>query len=343
VVVGVVDVDGIGSQNTNDLQPDLLGLMNLTETSVRLRLEIRSTRMVVAGRLPQVEIGKLLADRWGLTVEGVEPLHGGMNSATWRVTAGQGMYVAKVDEGDEAFGAGLETALVVEGAGIPAGAPLWSTRATVVEEVDGRQLAVLRHVDGSPLDGGRSEHREAIGSVLGRIHEATRTEAGDLVAWPDWLLSVFGDHLDIEPWIRPAVVAPCDEVRRLVDGVSWARLHGDPAPEAFLAGPAGEIGLIDWGAAMTAPALYDLASAVMYIGGISAGRDLVAAYLDERPGCAAEVDTGLAAFLRLRWAVQAGYFAWRTATANQTGLIDADAENAKGLADARRALTSRPA
>jgi homoserine kinase type II len=70
-----------------------------------------------------------------------------------------------------------------------------------------------------------------------------------------------------------------DGVRELAaeQELSWAGLHGDPAPEAFLQQPSGEVALIDWGSAMAGPALYDLASAVMYLEG--AHEDLVAAYL----------------------------------------------------------------
>jgi hypothetical protein len=50
-----------------------------------------------------------------------------------------------------------------------------------------------------------------------------------------------------------------------------------------------------------------------------------------------EVETGLTAFLRVRWAVQAGHFAWRCSTDVRTGIAD-PAENHKGLADARRAF-----
>ena len=51
-----------------------------------------------------------------------------------------------------------------------------------------------------------------------------------------------------------------------------------------------------------------------------------------------EVDQGLAAMLRFRWAVQASYFAWRIANNDLTGISSPD-ENEKGLEDARRSLT----
>jgi thiamine kinase-like enzyme len=113
-------------------------------------------------------------------------------------------------------------------------------------------------------------------------------------------------------------------------------LHGDPAAEAFLRQPTGEVALIDWGGAMHGPVLYDVASAAMYAG---TPEHVVPAYLGQRPELKDEVDTGLNGFLRLRWAVQAGYFAWRCSTDVRTGIAD-PAENRKGLADARRAFAS---
>jgi homoserine kinase type II len=70
----------------------------------------------------------------------------------------------------------------------------------------------------------------------------------------------------------------------------------------------------------------------MYAGGPS---HVVPAYLARRPDLTDEIERGLDTFLRVRWAVQAGYFAWRIATNVLTG-ISGPAENHKGLADARR-------
>jgi hypothetical protein len=92
--------------------------------------------------------------------------------------------------------------------------------------------------------------------------------------------------------------------------------------------------LIDWGGSMVAPALYDLGSAVMYVG---TEKHIAGAYLAERSAMAAEVSVGLHAFLRFRYAVQAAYFAWRINTNVETGLSTIDG-NLIGLSDARRML-----
>jgi Ser/Thr protein kinase RdoA (MazF antagonist) len=136
-------------------------------------------------------------------------------------------------------------------------------------------------------------------------------------------------------WIRPAVEAALDQVRRL-EPLTWAWLHGDPASDAFLRQNDGEIALIDWGGAMHGPVLYDVASAVMYVG---TSERVVSAYLDVRPELTDEAGGGLDAFLQLRYAVQAAYFAWRCSNDIRTGITD-PAENRKGLADARRLLRS---
>lgn len=60
------------------------------------------------------------------------------------------------------------------------------------------------------------------------------------------------------------------------DGLSPGLLHTDPAPDAFRWNPARAVcGLIDWSVATAGPLLYDLASAVMYVGGPAAARPLV--------------------------------------------------------------------
>ena len=121
--------------------------------------------------------------------------------------------------------------------------------------------------------------------------------------------------------------------------MTWGLLHADPAPEAFRLDPAtGRCGVIDWSYALYGPLLYDLASAVMYVGGPGQRGTLIRAYLGAGTLRPAEVERGLAPMLRFRWAVQANYFAWRIAENNLTG-ISGPEENEKGLEDARRFLT----
>ena len=283
-----------------------------------------------------VAIGALLAERWNLKVERVEVLTGGMNSRAWLVVANDIELVVKsVDQADTAFEFGLGLAARLDAAGITTGAPVPSRSGSLVEPADGRLVALLQYVDGIPLTGAPANHK-IIGTTLGRVHAISQDKPGDLEEWFH-LVTQLDEYLDYEPWIRPAVQDAMDGVLGLaaMQELSWAGLHGDPAPDAFLQQPSGEVALIDWGGAMAGPALYDLASAVMYLEG--AQEDVVAAYLAERPESAGEVSAGLMPFLRFRWAVQASYFAWRCATDVRTGLSDADG-NAKGLADARRSF-----
>jgi homoserine kinase type II len=100
----------------------------------------------------------------------------------------------------------------------------------------------------------------------------------------------------------------------------------------------GVCGLIDWSTAMTGPLLYDLASAVMYVGGPERAEPLVQAYLEQAALPRAEVERGLLVMLRFRGAVQADYFAHRIATDDLTGIASAG-ENEVGLEHARGMLT----
>jgi Ser/Thr protein kinase RdoA (MazF antagonist) len=121
---------------------------------------------------------------------------------------------------------------------------------------------------------------------------------------------------------------------------TWPRglLHADPAPEAFRYDAAtGRCGVIDWSSAHHGPLLYDLASAVMYLGGPSRAAAMTAAYLSADPLTAGAGADDLPVMLRFRWAVQADYFAWRISTGDLTGIAGPE-ENEKGLEDARRAL-----
>jgi homoserine kinase type II len=77
----------------------------------------------------------------------------------------------------------------------------------------------------------------------------------------------------------------------------------------------------------------------MYLGVPDHAQELIQAYLDHGTLEAAEVQHGLAAMLRFRWAVQANYFAWRIAENDLTGISGPEG-NEKGLEDARRSLTT---
>ncbi|MFJ8581324.1 phosphotransferase enzyme family protein [Micromonospora sp. NPDC093277] len=282
-----------------------------------------------------------LADAWGVTDATVEPHHGGMNSATWFVTAGEERWVAKsvVPGSRRSFLGGLTVAGHVEAAGISVGAPIATRQGTIVADVEGLPLALLRRVDGDELSGGTPDEQRLIGRTLGQVHKVLRdvpVGEADQFHWVD----VRAAHLAIRPWVRPAVAAAVAAYEALdPSALSWGLLHTDPAPGAFLLdGRTGVCGLIDWSVAIRGPLLYDLASAVMYVGGPQRANCLIEAYLTSRNLSHAEVEHGLLTMLRFRWAVQADYFARRMATNNLTGLAGNEG-NEQGLEDARQQLS----
>ena len=178
-----------------------------------------------------------------------------------------------------------------------------------------------------------------VGETLGRVHVVLRDARVDGITRLRHL-DLDADYMGVRDWIRPAVADVLREYAQLdPDGLTSGLLHSDPAPEAFrIDRSTGVVGLIDWGAALSGPLLYDLASAVMYVGGPDHAGDLIEAYLTTGALPWAEVDRGVATMLRFRWAIQAMYFAWRTANDDLTG-IDDGAGNEKGLADAKQMLT----
>ena len=283
-----------------------------------------------AGRVGRVDVAELLADRWCQKPTSVAQLPGGMGSTTWLAEGDEWRVVVKaVDASDQGFGPGLGVAARLGDAGFVTGRPVPSRAGRLVEAYDGRLVGVLEFIDGVPLTGADAD---AVGEMLGRVHQATSTAEGDVAEWLQFLRA-FESSLDLEDWIRPAVEGAMEGVRRL-GPLTWAWLHGDPAPEAFMRQADGTVALIDWGAAMHAPVLYDVASAVMYL---NSSNRVVPAYLSRRPELTGEVEAGLDAFLQVRYAVQAGYFAWRCSNDVRTGIAD-PAENRKGLNDARRAF-----
>jgi homoserine kinase type II len=241
-----------------------------------------------------------------------------MNSSTWEVGGGGERYVLKIaDPGNEP---GLHVASCLEERGIRTGAPVR------MAQVEGRLVALLRHVDGRPLV---ASDAEVIGQALGRIHRALSDceppAVIDRWPWP-WL-----DPTAItDAELRRASIAAIERADTLAAVLTHGLLHGDPAPEAFLATSAG-VALIDWGSCCHGPLLFDVASAVMY-----AGHRVIDGYAGAGPLASGEL-ARLDVLLGFRWALQAWYFSMRLAKGDLTG-IDDEADNRKGLDDARAGL-----
>ncbi|WP_327004001.1 phosphotransferase [Dactylosporangium sp. NBC_01737] len=195
-----------------------------------------------------------LAGHWGLAGADVRPHHGGMNSATWFVRAGQRRFVAKAADGW--FPGGIAVADALARRGFASGAPVRTKDGRLTVDVTGGHLALLTFVDGEP---GTAEDQHAIGTTLAEVHRLLRDVTVEHEVAMDWV-DPDAAHLGLRPWLRPAVAAA---VRGLAQAgpLTQGLLHADPAPEAFVGD-----GLIDWGVAMRGPLVYDVASTLMYLG-----------------------------------------------------------------------------
>lgn len=283
-----------------------------------------------------MDLAALLTRHWGLHDAECTPLGGGMNSETWLVEHEGSTYVAKsvAPSAVADLVAGCEAATAIAEAGIVTGRPVPTREGRLVLADPG--LTLLKHVAGRELTGDGDQEQRWIAATLAAVHAAGDPSPGPATASfaGDWLapqLPGVGAH----PWLGAAIEAVRAETDALT--LTWSVLHSDPAPEAFIHDDdTGTTGLIDWTGARPGPVLYDVASAVMYLGGRESG----AAFLDEyqRQGpLGSEELRHLDAFRRFREVVQGVYFAGRLATGDLTGGID-HAENEKGLSDARRRL-----
>lgn len=277
---------------------------------------------------------------WGLEDPRAEPAGRGMNSRTWLVEAENARFVAKLVPPDQhdRFVSGLAVSQLVEASGLPAGAPVETAEGSVWTRIGDSTLALLTFVDGRQLVGDDTAEQRLIGETLARVHRILtgRSVPGALrFHWID----PTADHLDVEPWLRPAIRCALEEWERLPPpSLTWGLLHTDPAPEAFLFhADSASCGLIDWDTGVVGPLMYDVASAVMYLGGPEWSTAFIATYVAEGELPREEVDRALEPMLRLRWAVQADYFARRIATNDLTGIAGPH-ENVVGLADARHGL-----
>jgi Ser/Thr protein kinase RdoA (MazF antagonist) len=197
-------------------------------------------------------------------------------------------------------------------------------------------LALLEFVPGRELEGESDEEQRWIAHTLAGVHRAGSPADGPSTAtfMTDWLAPEL-PGVETHPWLVQAVAVSRAETDPLK--VTWSVLHTDPAPEAFRHDDStGVTGLVDWTGARRGPVLYDVASAVMYLGGPEDATVFLTTYERDRPVGKEEM-RHLDAFRRFRQAIQGTYFAWRLATNDLTGGVDR-AENEKGLDDARRRL-----
>jgi Ser/Thr protein kinase RdoA (MazF antagonist) len=293
--------------------------------------------------ITQSGLALCLEQHWGLADARIAVHNGGMGSATWFVDHGDDRWVAKAvaQHAASQFAGGLTVAQRLEQAGIPAGAPVPAADGQLTVPVASGRLALLTWVPGHALAGQTDAEQQLIGTTLARVHRALAGQSIETMEHFHWV-DPDADYLSLRPWLRPAITAALDALDSAgPDTMSEGLLHADPAPDAFRLDPVtGQCGMIDWSYALDGPLLYDLASAVMYVGGPDHAGELIAAYLAEGILQRAEVRQGLAAMLGFRWAVQANYFAWRIAENDLTG-IGGPQDNEKGLEDARRFLISR--
>jgi homoserine kinase type II len=283
---------------------------------------------------------RCLAEAWGLSAARLTRLDGGMGSRTWTVDHSGRRWVLKAvtPEVGAQMAGGLAVAQRLEHAGIRAGRPEPTKSGGLTATAGGCWLGLLAWVPGEPLTGAGERQRRLLGTTLARVHRALSGQEVPLTQRFHWVDPAAG-HLALRPWLRPAVAAAVGAVdRRRGEGWSTGLLHADPAPGAFRLDPVtGQCGVIDWSAALRGPLLYDLASAVMYLGGPRSAADMIDAYLAAGTMGRTEVAEGLELMLRFRWAVQADYFARRITGNDLTGITGPE-ENEKGLEDARRAL-----
>jgi Ser/Thr protein kinase RdoA (MazF antagonist) len=290
------------------------------------------------------DVRQLLRRCWGLgDCTQVARHDGGMGSQTWIVSEGKRRWVAKsvAPHLADSFAHGLQVARMLDDAGIRAGAPVPALSGSMTADTaSGDRVALLTWVPGSPLTGLDEAEQRLIGDTLARVHRVLQNRSVPGAQRFHWV-DPAAAHLDLRSWLRPAVTAAVDGLTALKNRErAWPRglLHADPAPEAFrLDRASGQCGIIDWSSALHGPLLYDLASAVMYLGGPTRAAAMTDTYQAAALLTGREIAAGLPVMLRFRWAVQADYFAWRITANDLTGITGPE-ENEKGLEDARLAL-----
>ncbi|MEV6040490.1 phosphotransferase [Nonomuraea sp. NPDC052116] len=287
---------------------------------------------------------------WDLPLEHAEPLHGGWNSITWLVSSRTGdRYVAKLADTDSAaaYLSGLRVAARAQSRGLTSGAPVPLVGGRLVAELEEGVLALLEYVPGRTPDTASPQDLRRMGALLARAHRVLGDDADDLGEqhrWPwPWVRACLRD-LDMPEHLRRAVTEVMQEAREAAPLLRAGVVHGDPGPDSFrLSEHSPDLdGLIDWGAVLQAPLLYDLAcAAVLTRDTPQALRHLLGGYRTVDPSIARDLEH-LDLFVRVRWMANALYFTDRIARGVLRG-SGGPAANEEGLAEAYAGMRALPA
>lgn len=211
-----------------------------------------------------------LVEHWSLpsTVR-LTALPNGVTGEVWRVSDGASRsYVAKLVYGSPAeVRPGLAVAEAVQrGTGIPTGAPIRTLDGALCVLVpslpdERHPLALLEDVGGTPVSAEDGLEPEPAAELLARVHRAeVSVDASVEIADLDHRLRYLEDdshEIACPERLWPLLTSVVREIRELPDALTRAVAYGD-GPELF-ARSDGQLGLIDWGAVVRAPVLYDVA------------------------------------------------------------------------------------
>ncbi|MFH8387744.1 phosphotransferase enzyme family protein [Kitasatospora sp. NPDC018058] len=252
---------------------------------------------------------------WGREAYEVEPWGDtwqiGYNSHTWLLQLDSGRHVLKAVPRDQGvkFASGLEAALLIDGQGVPSGAPLRTVDGAVAGYAGEWCWALLDYVGGTPADPADPEQLALVGRTLGRIHTGLRElpPLPGVMTWGrlDWLL-VEEPFLEGRPWIQQAIR---ESLAALPDELTVGMIHCDPRVTEFRIDQ-GRAGIFDWGEAMYAPHVFDLATTLSFLDDDVDSKPFLSGYLTESVISAEEL-AYIPAALKLRAGIEAWIYARR--------------------------------
>ena len=295
------------------------------------------------------EIRSALRTGWHRPALELTPLAPRVGERAWRVETDRCRCVAVLvpAAGRSRFEAGLAAIEHLRLRGLAVAAPVRCADGALTLGVGDGVLAVLAEVPGRALVAADPLDQQWWGDLLGTVHrELTAFNHPGLMRW-HWVRPDAA-HLDLEPWLRPAVAEAVAALAKLAitDQLTYGVLHGDPVAGVFrIDVTTGRTGLTGWGPAATGPLVYDVAAAVIDAGGPGAATELLDGYLAAGPVTREELEAALPVLLRFRWAEEADRCARELAVRMRDAGAGAEPDELAAerelLGAARDALTAR--
>lgn len=208
---------------------------------------------------PTLHEAEKIANRFGIQVDSVLALPGGICNSTIIVSGPQGDFAMTFLDAHSRASAGRLSKLLpyLHDQGIPVPEVIRTPNGSTIGTYKGIPVMMKRFVDGIPMDPFPPSQSVHVGALLARLHgiELPQYVPESLRRIPsDWEMILIGHNCDD---LRALIYDALDSQHTWQD-LPKGLIHGDIFPDNLLLSTSGEITIIDWDTASIEPRVLEI-------------------------------------------------------------------------------------